>query len=232
MKPPVIWLAFASLVVAFTCFLLARWLERRAEHIKRIEEDRNRRSEIVKRAQQAENEAEALALSLGYTIADRQVRRSYELIVDDAPHNIELRADLLLSREDKLFVAEVKSGERAPDLHHGPTRRQLLEYAYVFDLDEILLFDMEAKQAKRISFPNSKTPPVVAPTEALDPPETAASEPPKPPSQPEPAPPKTEGPALGVLTAGFFLGLAASTIQPVDVFLHKLSDLLVQTLNP
>jgi len=50
------------------------------------------------------------------------------------------------------WVAEVKTGERALSLLHGPTRRQLLEYRHAFGVEGVLLVDAEAQRVRRIQF--------------------------------------------------------------------------------
>ena len=61
------------------------------------------------------------------------------------------RADLLVEARSRSgflrgqrFVAEVKTGERAIDPTHPATRRQLMEYLHVFEVDGVLLVDREA----------------------------------------------------------------------------------------
>lgn len=103
-------------------------------------------------AQSGEREAELLLRDAGYRVVERQARARWSILVDDEPVEFEVRADLVVSRGARRFVAEVKTGERAPDLRHGPTRRQLLEYALVFGADEVLLVDVPAGQVRRVVF--------------------------------------------------------------------------------
>ena len=69
-------------------------------------------------------------------------------------HEVEftLIADYLVERDGRRWVAEVKTGERALDLRHGPTRRQMLEYRHAFDVDGVLLVDAEGQQITRVRF--------------------------------------------------------------------------------
>jgi hypothetical protein len=64
-----------------------------------------------------------------------------------------VRADLLVQRDGALFVAEVKTGSRAPDPSFPATRRQLLEYLMVFEPDGLLLVDMEREAVMEVEFP-------------------------------------------------------------------------------
>lgn len=72
---------------------------------------------------------------------------------DGAPVDLELRADRIVARRRRRFVAEVKSGTRAPRIAHGPTRRQLLEYRLAFDVDGMLLVDPDRGIAHEVTFP-------------------------------------------------------------------------------
>ncbi len=73
------------------------------------------------------------------------------MAVDGRPVEAGLRADLLVERRGRVFVAEVKTGPAArptaPD-----TRRQLLEYRIAFDCDGVLLVDMDAERVLRVDF--------------------------------------------------------------------------------
>ena len=68
-------------------------------------------------------------------------------------HPIVVRADLLVSRGARRFVAEVKTGARAPRIETAATRRQLLEYAVAYDVDGVLLVDMEEHTISEVEFP-------------------------------------------------------------------------------
>jgi hypothetical protein len=56
-----------------------------------------------------------------------------------------LRADYLVARKGRRYIAEVKTGRLAPRLSHGPTRRQLLEYSAAFDVHGVILVDADAE---------------------------------------------------------------------------------------
>jgi hypothetical protein len=51
------------------------------------------------------------------------------------------------------MVAEVKTGTQAPRFEHADTRRQLLEYQLAFEVDSVLLVDVEAGEVREVSFP-------------------------------------------------------------------------------
>ena len=103
-------------------------------------------------AQRGESEAEVILAALGYRVAERQARAAWSIVVDGAEVAIEVRADLLVTRRGRTFVAEVKTGAIAPDPTHPPTRRQLLEYSLVFGASEVLLVDVPARAVRSVSF--------------------------------------------------------------------------------
>jgi|GraSoiStandDraft_24_1057298.scaffolds.fasta_scaffold236453_2 hypothetical protein len=100
--------------------------------------------------------AEAWAARLlehgGYRIIGSQVTTAYELLVDGRPLSIMVRADYVVERAGRRFVAEVKSGELAPSLETAATRRQLLEYGIAFAVDGVLLVDAEAGAIHEVVF--------------------------------------------------------------------------------
>lgn len=109
-------------------------------------------------AQAGESAAEAVLAEQGYEVVDRQVTVRWSLTVDGEVHEVASRADLLVTRDGLDFVAEVKTGERAPDPRRPATRRQLLEYLHVFDVEGVLLVDMETGRVHRVAFPvNSRS---------------------------------------------------------------------------
>lgn len=97
--------------------------------------------------------AEALLMDHGYEIIDRQVRCLWWIAVDGEQEEVELRADLLVEKDGVRSVAEVKTGQLAPDPAYPPTRRQLLEYALAFAPYEVLLVDVEEEEIYEVAFP-------------------------------------------------------------------------------
>lgn len=101
----------------------------------------------------AEHEAERLLRRAGYEIVDRQVTAYLPITVDDEALEARCRADLLVARRGRHYIAEVKSGDRVTDATHPSTRRQLLEYRLAFDVDGVLLVDMHAREIREVVFP-------------------------------------------------------------------------------
>ena len=105
------------------------------------------------RAVRGEHDAELLLEEEGYDIIERQLRKTWALDCDGEDTEFELRADLLVSKDGRQYIAEVKTGERAPDLRNATTRRQLLEYAVAYESPTILLVDVEGEEIHEVTFP-------------------------------------------------------------------------------
>lgn len=113
---------------------------------------RIRRNNLARQAvaRVGEEEAERLLERGGYRVVDRQVTGAFTLWIDDEPVALRCRADLLVERRGERFVAEVKTGSRAPDPTHPATRRQLMEYLVAFPVSGVILVDMERRVLRRV----------------------------------------------------------------------------------
>lgn len=139
-------IAGAALVAALALVALGAWLAswwRGAQ---------SRTRNVV--ALDGEAEAEAILEDEGYTVVARQVTASWRIEVDGEPVDVGVRADLVVERDGRRYVAEVKTGGRAPDPCHPPTRRQLLEYSLVFRSSRVLLVDVQARAVREVTFPS------------------------------------------------------------------------------
>ena len=105
------------------------------------------------RARRAEHEAEDLLAREGYEVLDRQVTREWPVDVDGERHLARVRADLLVSRDGYDYIAEVKTGADATRPTFPSTRRQMLEYLLAFDVDGVLLVDMDRRVVRSVEFP-------------------------------------------------------------------------------
>jgi len=114
---------------------------------------RRRRRARARRAVEGERDAERVLEDAGYRVLERQARRGFVLEVDGEPEQFELRADFVVRRGRRRFVADAKTGGRAPSLSTAATRRQLLEYRLAYDVDGVLLVDMRAGRVRRVGFP-------------------------------------------------------------------------------
>ncbi len=89
----------------------------------------------------------------GYAILGSQVTIEYPIEVDGETIAMGLRADYLVSKDGARYIAEVKTGTRAPRIDTAATRRQLLEYEIAFDVDGVLLVDADAERVHTVAFP-------------------------------------------------------------------------------
>lgn len=105
-----------------------------------------------RRAQGGEAAAEALLEAHGFTVVERQAVVEAAMWVDGEERRYTVRFDLLVHKGGQNYVAEVKTGERAPDPTHPPTRRQLLEYALLMPDHGVLLIDMEDGAIVEVDF--------------------------------------------------------------------------------
>jgi len=105
-----------------------------------------------RRGARAESRAFALLERHGYRIVRAQETAVGFVVVDGDELTFDLRADAIVEKDGERLVAEVKSGGDA-DVTARSTRRQLLEYAYTYGLDGVLLVDMEAERIVRVEFP-------------------------------------------------------------------------------
>lgn len=96
------------------------------------------------RASAGEAGAFTLLERAGYAVLERQVPGSWTVRADGEALTFGLRADYLIERRGRRYIAEVKTGRLAPRLSHGPTRRQLLEYGAAFDVHGVVLVDADA----------------------------------------------------------------------------------------
>lgn len=124
-------------------------------HGSRARRDRRR----FKRAAKAERDAITLATRAGYRVLRTQVEGKVRVEIDDELHEVKVRADMLLQRDGRRYIAEVKSGRVASDALSANTRRQLLEYAFAFEAQGVLFFDMERRRIQRVQFVADETPP-------------------------------------------------------------------------
>lgn len=134
--------AFAIAVLVLFAFALVRRAFRRRRAVVR-----------ARRALAGEAAAARLLEAAGYLILGEQVAARYALQVDCVAASFDVRADYIVSRGPHRFVAEVKTGDVAPRLEHAPTRRQLLEYGVAFDVDGVLLVDVEAGAIHSVALP-------------------------------------------------------------------------------
>lgn len=140
------WLVVAVLVAILFAFLAL------VQTLRLARPSRRQRRRMV-RAQAGEAEAARLLEAAGYEVESAQVTMPWPVRGDDELLEIALRCDYLVTKNQLRFVAEVKTGQSAPSLQSAGTRRQLLEYLLAYDVDGVLLVDMEAQRIIEVTFP-------------------------------------------------------------------------------
>lgn len=120
---------------------------------------RSRRArQRAQRALAGESAAERLLIDSGFAVVERQVNLTWELRVNGAPMMVPLRVDLLVERDGRRYVAEVKTGTQAPRVETAATRRQLLEYRLAAPVAGVLLVSPEGGHIQEIEFPLPNAP--------------------------------------------------------------------------
>jgi hypothetical protein len=109
-------------------------------------------SRRVELAQFSQEEAEALLKKRGFRIIDKQKRADVITYIDGKPNLGYVQADLIVEKDGKRYVAEVKAGELVSDPTEPSTRRQLLEYKFAYEPYGILLVNMLDKTIHKIDF--------------------------------------------------------------------------------
>jgi hypothetical protein len=108
-------------------------------------------------ASQGERAALTWLREMGFDVLGAQVAAQYPLLIDGAAKTIGVRADYLVAKDNRRYVVEVKTGALAPRIETPATRRQLLEYLVVFEVDGALLLDVDARSLREIAFPQLQT---------------------------------------------------------------------------
>ncbi len=103
-------------------------------------------------AHRREAAARAVLQRAGFTVIGEQVRHMWSITCGEKSLPIELRADYLVERGDRRFVADVKTGPRATRITTAATRRQLLEYRVAYDVSGVLLVDMDNERIHEVGF--------------------------------------------------------------------------------
>ncbi len=107
---------------------------------------------MLRKARKGEHKAIHLLESNGYTVTGAQERKTITTWINGKPYENHVRADYLVKKRGKTFVAEVKTGKNAPKPTLADTRRQLMEYYLAYGTDGILLIDMERRKINEVVF--------------------------------------------------------------------------------
>ena len=104
------------------------------------------------RGRAAERDAPAALERRGYRVLGRHPEGRLDWELDGEVLTARVEADLLVSRDGRRYVVEVKTG-RGTRPTRRETRRQLLEYALAYDVDGVLLLDADADRLYDVAFP-------------------------------------------------------------------------------
>ncbi|MDY0001085.1 MAG: hypothetical protein RBU30_07315 [Polyangia bacterium] len=106
-----------------------------------------------RRGRKGELRAPAVLGAAGYRVIEEQPELTSPLEVDGQSKDVTVRADYLVERGGSRYVAEVKTGVKATDPFYSDTRRQLLEYRVLYDVEGVVLVDMEAERVRLVTWP-------------------------------------------------------------------------------
>ena len=88
----------------------------------------------------------------GFEILDTEVTAPGLVQVDSKLEEYVVRADALVRRKRRTYVAEFKGGSQSGSITNRATRRQLLEYSCVFGTDGVLLVDAHQNRIHYVRF--------------------------------------------------------------------------------
>jgi hypothetical protein len=88
----------------------------------------------------------------GFEVLDEEVSAPGLVQIDSRLEEYTVRADALVRRKGRTYVAEFKGGPQSASITTAATRRQLLEYSCVFGTDGILLVDAHAGRIHYVRF--------------------------------------------------------------------------------
>lgn len=134
------YIVFGVLTGIFLTINVIRYLRKR-KLIKRI-----------KKAKRSEYKAIRFMESNGFEVIGLQKKCVYTLFIDNKPHKITVKADMIVKKGNKIYVAEVKSGEKVTSPKYTDTRRQLLEYYMVYRPSGLILVDMEKQELRTVEY--------------------------------------------------------------------------------
>lgn len=113
---------------------------------------RRRTADSRRLGERGRKRAHKLLRRYGFEVLDTEVSAPGLVQVDSEIHEYTVRADALVRRKRRTYVAEFKGGAQSSSIHHSATRRQLLEYACVFGVDGVLLVDAHADRIHYVRF--------------------------------------------------------------------------------
>ncbi|MEQ1693204.1 MAG: hypothetical protein ABMA00_18075 [Gemmatimonas sp.] len=112
-------------------------------------------------AKRGEERARVWLEQHGFIVLDEQVTQTSFLLVNGEESPFNVRADYVVERNGVRAVVEVKTGAVADPSSRG-TRRQVFEYAHVYGVDEVYLFDADEQRLHHIGIPSASAAPAPA----------------------------------------------------------------------
>ena len=140
---------FIGLIFFLSALVLKMWY--RSFRKKRLQKKR------FKRGAKLEKQAARFLEKKGYKILGEQVEFEHKYKVGNSYKISKLNIDYLVSKNSRIYIVEVKSGNSAISIANKSTRRQLLEYAIAIPNDGVFLLDMENKDLQLVEFTNVNT---------------------------------------------------------------------------
>ena len=121
--------------------LVAKWRVQRRMNV-------NRRT-----GTRGEDVAMELLERAGFEVVTTQAGATIGVEVDGNTETYRVRADAIVRKHGRDFLVEIKGTSTSATVSNRQTRRQLLEYATAFDVDECLLVNAENETIQVIRFP-------------------------------------------------------------------------------
>jgi hypothetical protein len=134
------YLIFGAIIGIFLTINIIKYI-RKLQLIKRM-----------KKAKRGEHKAIKFMENNGFEILDLQKESSYTLFIDNKAHKVTVKADMIVKKGNKIYVAEVKTGDKVTSPKYADTRRQLLEYFMVYRPSGLILVDMEKQRLRTVEY--------------------------------------------------------------------------------
>ncbi len=130
------------------CFVVGALLVVRRTRVQRTRSTKRTR----RLGRRGEERAWRILQNAGYRIVERECVAEGVLAVDGVEVRYAVRADAIVARKGKMYVAEAKGGDVSAKISTRATRRQLMEYAWIFPVDGVLLVDSHNRRIHTIHF--------------------------------------------------------------------------------
>ncbi|HBD94455.1 MAG: hypothetical protein A2015_06515 [Spirochaetes bacterium GWF1_31_7] len=88
----------------------------------------------------------------GFKIIKEQYNTKIIILLNDIPTEVQIRPDFLVTKNGRLCIVDVKTGEKAIDPLNSMTRRQLLEYSLIPGIDDVYLLDILGGRIIKMSY--------------------------------------------------------------------------------